>query len=142
MAEKLEISIKIIAHATEDIKKILNSVQEFFRISSDSFKEQTLTGHFKNPITLLNAKISKKEAKAFLETFKERMSHEEMNDLVEDIEDHIQNSNLHIRIGKQELIKGNLILQEKDVIKLKIFSPSYNKKKVVANYVELLTRSQ
>ena len=141
MGEKLEISIEIIAHATEDIKKILNSLQESFGISEDFFDEQNLSGHFKNPITLLNAKISKKEAKSFLGKFKNQVPEDEMKDLLEDIENHIQNSTLHVRIGKQEIIKGNLTFQEKDVIKLKIFSPSYNKKNVVKNYVELLTKS-
>jgi hypothetical protein len=35
------------------------------------------------------------------------------------------------------MIKGKMIPQEKDAIKLKILIPAYNKKDVVKNYVTL-----
>src|SRR3989304_266822 len=67
MADKLEVTVEIIAHATEDVEKILDSFFELFNIPKDEFSRQNLTGHFDNPITLLRAKIKKKDAKSFLE---------------------------------------------------------------------------
>ena len=65
MVEKLETTIEIISHATEDPNKIVESFFELFEIPKEEFSKKELTGHFENPITVLNAKISKKEGQRF-----------------------------------------------------------------------------
>ena len=42
-----------------------------------------------------------------------------------------------MRLGKQELIKGNLAFLEKDTIKIKIHTPIYNKKNTVKIFTEI-----
>jgi len=42
-----------------------------------------------------------------------------------------------MRLDKQELIKGNLIVSEKETIKLKIHTPIYNKKDTVKIFTEI-----
>ena len=142
MADKLEVTIEVIAHATEDIDKILESFFEQLEIEADSFSKENLTGHFDNPITLLRAKFKKKEAKKFLEILLRNIPDSDYSQIIDDIENRIQNSTLHIRFGKQDLIKGKIIPQEKDAIKIKIFTPSYKKDETVENYVNLLTSSR
>ena len=142
MAEKLEISIEIIAHATEDVEKILCPFLEHFDIPKEEFSRQSLTGHFENPITLLRAKIKKKDAKRFLEKLISRIPEDEFSEMIEDIENHIQDSTLYLRFGKQDLIEGKMILQEKDVIKFKIFTPVCTKTDIVKNYVSLITETK
>jgi len=139
MADKLEVTVEIIAHATEDIEKILDSFFELFSIPKEEFSMQNLTGHFDNPITLLRAKIKKKEAKIFVEKLVSKIPKDEFETLIEDIKNRVQNSTLHLRFGKQEMIKGKMIQEEKDAIKFKIVLPSYNKKDTIKNYVMLLT---
>ena len=141
MADKLEVTIEVIAHATEDIDKILESFLEQFEIEPDVFSKENLTGHFENPITLLRAKFKKKEAKKILEKLVKNLPENDFSQIIDDIENRIQNSTLHLRFGKQELIKGRIIPQEKDAIKIKIFTPSYKKDETVKNYVKLLTDS-
>ena len=70
MADKLEVTIEVIVHATEDVDKILESFFEHFGIETDSFSKENLTGHYDNPIILLRAKFKKKEAKKILEKLK------------------------------------------------------------------------
>lgn len=142
MSEKLEISIEIIAHATEDIEKILESFFEQFDIKQEEFSRQNLSGHFENPITLLRAKINKNEARNFLEKLLSKISDYQFSDIIKDIESHLQDSTLHLRFGKQELIQGKIVLQEKDAIKFKIFTPIYIKANIAKNYVELLTSTK
>ena len=142
MADKLEVTIEVIAHATEDIDKILESFFEQLEIEADSFSKENLTGHFDNPITLLRAKFKKKEAKKFLEILLRNIPDSDYSQIIDDIENRIQNSTLHIRFGKQDLIKGKIIPQEKDAIKIKIYTPSYKKDETVENYVNLLTSSR
>ncbi len=142
MAEKLEISIEIIAHATEDVEKILKAFFEQFNISEDEFSRQNLTGHFENPITLLRAKIKKNDARNFLQRLLSKIPEDQISEIIEEIEYHIQDSTLYLRFGKQDLIKGKMIVREKDAVKFKIFTPIYKKNDIVENYVKLLTKSE
>ena len=138
MPNKLEVSIEIIVHATEDIKKIVEAFEKMFEIKKDEFSKTNLTGHFENPITLLNVKISKKKAENFISKLISNLSMGEMDEIINDLENRIQNSTLHLRLGKQELIEGAITLRNKDSIKVKIFTPIYNKKDTVKNYTKLL----
>ncbi len=142
MAEKLEITIEVIVHATEDVEKILKAFFEQFNISEDDFSRQNLTGHFENPITLLRAKIKKNDARNFLQRFLSKIPEDQISEIIEDIENHIRDSTLYLRFGKQDLIKGKMIVQEKDAVKFKIFTPIYKKNDIVENYVKLLTKSE
>ncbi len=142
MAEKLEITIEVIVHATEDVEKILKAFLEQFNISEDEFSRQNLTGHFENPITLLRAKIKKNDARNFLRRLLSKILEDQISEIIEGIENHIQDSTLYLRFGKQDLIKGKMIVQEKDAVKFKIFTPIYKKNDIVKNYVKLLTKSE
>ena len=141
MTDKIEVTIEVIVHATEDLDKILESFFEIFEIQADSFSKENLTGHYDNPITLLRAKFKKKEAKKIIEKLVKNIPENDFSQIIDDVENRLQNSTLHLRFGKQDLIKRNVIPQEKDSIKLKIFTPSYQKDKTVENYVKLLTDS-
>ena len=142
MAEKLEITIEVIVHATEDVEKILKAFLEQFNISEDEFSRQNLTGHFENPITLLRAKIKKNDARNFLQRLLSKILEDQISEIIEGIENHIQDSTLYLRFGKQDLIKGKMIVKEKDAVKFKIFTPIYKKNDIVKNYVKLLTKSE
>ena len=141
MPDKLEITIEVIAHATEDVDKIIESFFEKFEIESDSFSKENLTGHFENPITLLRAKFKKKEEKKILEKLIKNIPENDFSQMMDNIENRLQDSTLHLRFGKQDLIKGRIIPKENDAIKIKIFTPSYKKDETVKNYVKLLTDS-
>ena len=141
MANKLEISIEVILHATEDFKKTLDAIEEFFDIKETEFTKTHLTGHFENPIIMLNTKITKKNAHDFIEKLISKIPQGELDQILNDLEDRIQNSALYLRLGKQDLIRGSITLRQKDAIKLKIFTPVYNKKDTVKNYSELLNIS-
>jgi len=142
MPEKLEVTIEVIVHATEDVEKILKAFFEQFNISEDGFSRQNLTGHFENPITLLRTKIKKNDAKNCLEMLLSKIPEDQISEIIKDIENHIQDSTLYLRFGKQDLIKGKMIVQEKDAVKFKIFTPIYKKNEIVKNYVKLLTKTE
>jgi len=131
MIDKLEVTIDVIIHATEDISKFLKSFEEIFELKEVDFTVNQTTGHFENPITILNAKIEKNQAQKFVEKLVESLSNDQIKELVEEIEERTVDSRFHIRVDKQEFIKGNLIFKEKDAIKVKIHTPVYNKKDTV-----------
>ncbi|MCH6585805.1 MAG: exosome protein [Thaumarchaeota archaeon] len=141
MANKLEVTVEIIVHATEDLKTILDAFEKLFEVKEEGFSKKNLTGHFENPITMLNAKITKTKAENFIKKLVMKIPKGQLDELIGDLENRIQNSSLHVRLGKQDLIQGVVSLQEKDVIKLKIFMPIYQKKNTLKNYADLLTVS-
>ena len=137
MIDKIQVTIDVIIHATEDISKIYQSFKELLDLKEENFTTHETTGHYDNPIILLNAKIVKKEAQNFMKKLLGLLSIEQINELIEEIEERTVNSRFHMRLGKQELVKGNLAFLEKDTIKIKIYTPIYNKKNTVKIFTEI-----
>ena len=131
MAHKIEITIDVIVHATEDISKIFQSFEDVLNLKEDDFTLEEVEGHYENPIIMLKAKIVKKQAQNLMSKMLELLPVEQINELTEEIEERTDDSRFHMRLDKQELIKGNLIVSEKETIKLKIHTPIYNKKDTV-----------
>ena len=85
MAIKIEVTIDVIIHATEDATKFFDAFEEMFGLKKEEFSIQNLTGHFDNPITLLDAKISKKQAANFVKILISKMSHDQIEYILESI---------------------------------------------------------
>ncbi len=139
MTNKIEVTIEAIIHATEDTKKLFDVFEELFNLKKESFSVQDLQGHFDNPITILKAKVIKKEALEFLKNLNSKISVNQKKDLIDGIEISVKNSTFHFRLDKQKLVQGNLVLQEKDAVKIKIYTPVYNKKDTIRIYSQLLS---
>ena len=137
MVDKLEIIIDAIIHATEDISKIFQSFKDILEIDEESFIITETEGYFENPIIMLNAKLVKKQAKAFMKKFLKLLSINQINQLIEEIEERTADSKFHLRLDKQELIKGAVTLSEKDTIKIRIHTPIYNKKESIRKFSEV-----
>ncbi|AFS83456.1 RNA-binding domain-containing protein [Candidatus Nitrosopumilus sediminis] len=137
MVHKIEITIDVIVHATEDISKIFQSFEDILGVKEEDFTIKETEGHYENPIILLNAKIVKKQAQNFMKKLLESLPKELVNELIDEIEERTVDSRFHMRLDKQELIKGNLTFREKDTIQLKIHTPIYNKKDTVKTFTEI-----
>ena len=138
MIHKIEISIHVIVHATEDVLKIFQSFEDVLNVKEEDFGIEQTEGHYKNTITLLNVNIVNKQAQNFMNNLLQFLPNELVRELIEEIEERTENSRFHMRLDKQELIKGNLIVREKGTIKLKIYTPIYNKKNTVKIFSEIL----
>jgi len=137
MIDKIEVTIDVIVHATEDISKIFQSFEDFLDLKESDFTVNETVGHFENPIIVLNAKIVKKQAQNFMKRLLELLSAKQINELIEEIEERIEDSRFHMRIDKQELIKGHIVVSEKDPVKIKIHTPIYNKKDTVKTFTDI-----
>ena len=137
MVHKIEITIDVIVHATEDIAKIFQSFEDVLDLKEDNFVLEEVEGHYENPIIMLKAKIVKKQAQNLMTKMLELLPVEQINELTEEIGERTDDSKFHMRLDKQELIKGNLIVSEKETIKLKIHTPIYNKKDTVKIFTEI-----
>ena len=137
MVDKIEITIDVIVHATEDISKIFQSFEEILDVKEEDFTIEETMGHYENPIIVLNTKIVKKQAHNLMNKLLKLLSAKQVNDLIEEIDERTVDSKFHMRFDKQELIKGNLVMKEKDTIKLKIHTPIYNKKNTVKIFTKI-----
>ncbi len=134
---KLEVTIDVIIHATEDLVKFFESFNEMFELKEELFSISNVTGHFENPITILRAKVVKKPARKFLEKFLEILSENQKKEIIQEIEERTENSTLHIRLDKQKFVQGRIAFIEKEAIKVKIYTPIYNKKDTIKVFSEI-----
>ena len=141
MSNKTEVTIDVIIHATEDIKKYYDTFEKIFSLDQKKFSVQNLSGHFDNPITMLNAKLTKKEANEFVDKFLEKIPKEELNMIIDELDELISSAGLHLRFDKQDFVQGKFSIQEKNAIKVKIYTPVYNKKETAEAYLTLLESS-
>ena len=138
MQNQIEVKLQIILHATDDLEKIINSLEETFGLNRDKFQIQTLMGHFENPITILSLAIKKNDAQKFVTTLFSNMNRNELKIISETLEEQITSAGLKIRISKQKLIMGKIILENKDAIKITITIPVYVKKNLAKIYRQTL----
>ena len=139
MAQRIEIVFDIITHATEDFKKISNTLKEFFDIDEKEISSKEIFGHHGNPILFHKAKIRDlKKNEKIVKTILKKLPKFHKEQLLENLEEWIPDSILLIRISKQEFVQGKIILEDKDAIKIKITIPSYKKSKILENYRSFL----
>ena len=128
MSLHAEVKIDTILHATEDIDKILRCFLENFNLEQEKFNVQNLTGHFNNPITLLSINLKKKEAEEFIRNLLTKISKSDFDEIYENVEELISSSGLKLKIDKQRILDGKIMLEQRDAIKINISCPVYVKK--------------
>lgn len=138
MSPKVSLIIEIILHATEDVNKIENALQNIFDINTEDLEKEEMTGHFGNLITILKTKLSKNNAKKLISTLISKISNDDIDILEQKIDEMNTNSGLEIRISKQDLIRGKITFRKKDSVKLTITIPVYKKNEIGKIYREIL----
>src|SRR5574338_97964 len=138
MVNQIEITLEVILHATEDRKKILDSIFEMFKTKEKKFTKEKLLGQFGNSILLLKKKLTKKRAQEFVRKVISKISKVQINEFFENIDMHLEGSSLFLRISKQDIIRKTVNIQQNDSLKIKISIPVYKKSDLIKNYMDLL----
>ena len=138
MVTKINLKIEIIVHATEDYQKMSDSLCDMFEIESDEITKKEFSGHFGNPILMLHIQMKNKRAEGLIKKLISTISRDDVKDLLAGMDERISDSTLYIRFSKQNFIKKTLTFQEKDPVRIMIFTPVYIKKNVVKTYKKLL----
>ncbi len=89
---------------------------------------------------MLHAKIKKKKAQFFVKKLVASIPREQINTIIEDLENRYDDSTLYLRIGKQSLVKGEIVLSDKEPVKIKIFTPIYKQADIEDTFTKLLTQ--
>ena len=138
MVTKINLKIEIIVHATEDYQKISDSLCDIFEIESSEITKKEFLGHFGNPILMLHIQMKNKRAGGLIKKLISTISENNAKDLLAGINERISDSTLYLRFSKQNFVKKTLTFQEKDPVRIMIFTPVYIKKNIVKTYRELL----
>ena len=138
MVTKINLKIEIIVHATEDYQKISDSLCDIFEIESSEITKKEFLGHFGNPILMLHIQMKNKRAEGLIKKLISTISRDDVKDLLADMNERISDSTLYLRFSKQNFVKKTLTFQEKDPVRIMIFTPVYIKKNVVKTYKKLL----
>jgi len=133
----------VVAHATEDIQKILIMMHEVFLISTDKFLISRAEGHWGNEISIINAECDHNESSVLLERIISMLNIGEKNYILGSISDSFdEKNNFYIRLNKQSVCKGRISLSEHDSIRMR-FRPQrgFNQNNKFRDYVmNLFTR--
>ena len=105
MAHQFEVTAELIIHATEDNKKIFGPIFELFQIKEDEFAIEKTLGHYGNTILLAKILLTKKRAEEFVKKLASKISKTQMNEVIENIDMHLEDTSLFLRIGKNETCK-------------------------------------
>lgn len=131
--------VNLVLHATEDESKVLKAIEEILLVPSTRFLRSSSEGHYKNKIMLQKAILSSKEAAMLAKrviSLLNSTDREHLSRLVNDYAD--EKGNLYIRLDKQRICQGRVLLSEADAIRIRFkpirrFKPSDS----VQNYMTL-----
>ena len=141
MTKNAIVKIDLILHATEDFKKITEPLNDLFGIKDNEMEKHEVPGHFGNPILMLHVDLKKKRADQFIKKLVSLIPRDLIAELLANIEDRIFESSLYIRFSKQDFVKQILTLEEKDPIRITIYTPTYVKKQIPETYRKLLNEN-
>jgi hypothetical protein len=135
---RLEVKIDLILHATENREKVVEVLENVFKIEQKVFQIQEVSGHFNNPILLITSLLKKSNAQNFIKIFFSEMKKEDFNDIYQNIDEYLASSGLNLRISKQKLILKEIIISKEDAIKINISTPVYVKNQTKKIYRDLM----
>ncbi len=116
------ITIRLLAHATEDEDRVLEAARNLFpsaRAGEVRFKRVKLRGHHGNPIVVFEAKVRKTELiEGMIQRLSSNLRPEDKEMLARKVDLHIDGSNLYLRLDKQAALRGELRLENVDPIRI------------------------
>jgi RNA-binding protein len=132
--------INIVVHATENEKKILDSLYDILSIPAEKFISSVSDGHWGNKISILNATIDGQVAKELILKIISLLNSVDRYHLSNFFDKYVdEKGNLYIRLDKQRICKGRISLSDMDSIRIRFrpvkrYKPSSN----LQNYRVLL----
>jgi RNA binding exosome subunit len=129
------IDIRVFAHATEDLEKVMDAVHNILPtefIDSVTFKKADLSGHHGNPLVLLKTRIKEKRiALAIFEKLSSGLSIFEKDQLSSEIMQHLEKGNLYMRLDKQAAYRNEFKLNQIDPIHFRVHFKKHSPEEVI-----------
>ena len=118
------IDVRFSVHATEDLDKVIDAVQQVLpadHIDDIVLKKKALRGHYGNPIALFDTRIKKKAVvEALVDKLFSSLNEQDKEGLLREIDQHVEEGSLYIRLDKQAAFQGEMKLCSADPIRVRI----------------------
>ncbi|MFQ5921023.1 MAG: RNA-binding domain-containing protein [Nitrososphaerales archaeon] len=112
--------LELVIHATEDMQKILSTVESVIGIKPEEFAVGSIGGYFGNEIKLLKASLGGEHATDLAYEIAKRMSGADREHMRDNFDLYLDEKNsLHVRISKQALFEGRIVLSQADSLKIR-----------------------
>jgi len=135
------IDLRAFAHATEDTEKVLSALHKLLPTELSEtvqFEKNNLTGHHENSITLFTTQLTeKKHLPTLLEKIGQNINAIDKDALNNNLQLHIDKTNLYLRFDKQAAFLGKIKFTQNDPIHFKI----HFKNKTHEEIIEILKKS-
>lgn len=119
----LSTSLNIVAHATEDVPKILKKMNDVFSIPMEKILVSSVEGHWGNEISLIKVECDDNESNVLLERINANLKIGEKKYLLQSISNSFdEKGSFYIRLNKQSMCNGTISLSEHDSIRIR-FKP-------------------
>jgi len=129
------IDVRVFAHATEDLDRVLTSLHNTLpdeSIGTVTFTKTNLTGHHGNPIVLFETRIKDRNvAQAVFEKLSLGLSILDKGLLSGEIRRHMEKGNLYIRLDKQSAYLNKFKLGSTDPIHMKIHFKRHSPEEII-----------
>jgi len=130
------VDIRVFAHATEDLEKVLTAVRNTLPMETSEsivFQKTSLTGHHGNPIILFQTKVTDKQVLPLvLGKIALSLSALDKETLDSEIKLHLEKRNLYLRFDKQSAYMGELRFSSNDPIHFKIHFKNKTPEEIIA----------
>ena len=115
--------VSAIVHATEDSEKVRRAL--FYVCSKESLpwkvEERRLKGHHGNKISIINLTVHGASSSSFLDFLWKRLQRIDQEQVLGSLNSYVDESGrLHLRLSKQESLRGKLQIQDPDPIKVEV----------------------
>lgn len=135
------IEVSVIAHATENLRKVKKAVLNILpqeAQSSASFSIQALKGHYGNPIFMVKINL-KNLTRNFLDFLFKALSNEDKKKLFNEINAHVDKEcSLYVRLDKQAAFIGEARIKQEDPIRIRMKFKNWKRSKLLKTLQEML----
>ena len=139
------IEVQAFSHATEDLEKVMRAIGRIIpedAMDSINFVKTESKGHYGNPITVVKARVNKKQAiRGIMERLASGLDETDRVALVAEFNERFDDrGNIYVRLDKQSAYMGRLRLGREDPIRLQIkfAAPSSQRDKILGAWRRML----
>lgn len=121
--EVVSAKLSAIVHATEDVDRVLQALRCVFPDGSIPSKVETrrLHGHYGNEIRMVDLSVRGATASRLLEHLWKSLSSLDRVLILDALDKYLDSSGtLHLRLDKEEILRGILKIKEQDPIKIRL----------------------
>lgn len=115
------IEVETFIHATENREMVVGATLGMFREYNYEVDERTVLGHHGNPITVVTVKVYGCDSEQAVKQLISRLDKLDRDVIRASLVDRSERNRIYLRLDKQELVKGRIVLgHSDDVIKVTI----------------------